>query len=116
MPPQTPHSLVANWAIVARSSPGSSTPALHVVLSPRGELDGEPYIGTDLTNLDLVRGTALNCRGKLVMLEGPAQPPGDVASLPGPLQAMMRRAQSAWGLGPIKWVRHDVGNDPNQAP
>jgi hypothetical protein len=124
MPHEAPHGIVSGWAIVARPRTGGASPALHVVgyllaharLSPQGELDGEPYIGSELASLDLSQGVARNHRGKLIVLDGPAQPPGEVGSLPGPLKAMMQRAERAWSLGPTDWFRHDAGQAPASAP
>ncbi|MGK7871347.1 hypothetical protein [Falsiroseomonas sp. E2-1-a20] len=104
------HARIRLWIVVERAAP-DVPPTRHVQgwivghdrLSPGGLLDGEPYIGSHLEDLDLEGRMARNHRGRLIQLVGDPWP-GD--KVPEELRRMQERAEAEWRLPPgTTWRR-----------
>jgi hypothetical protein len=108
--PARPHATIALWAVVECHAPDAvvtrhvvGTIATHARLSADGENHGEAYIGSPLASLDLDARRGVNHRGKLIVLVGEPLPSG---AWPAAYEAMLRRAERAWGLPPgTTWAR-----------
>jgi hypothetical protein len=99
------------WMVVECATP-ATPPTRHLQgwivghdrLSPGGLLEGEPYIGSRLQELDVEGRVARNHRGRLVELVGDPWPEGE--EIPEELRRMQERAEVAWRLPPgTTWRR-----------
>lgn len=97
--PRNVHARIASWAFVRLQEHGRAA-TMHIVgyiaeHQRLGDDAGEPYVGSDLSSIDLKERKAVNRRGRLIELVGDPLPPGD---LPHDIRMTMRRASTQWRL------------------